>query len=174
MLSSTTGVIHFAASVIALLSSAIVLAGTKGSLGHKRTGYVYAAAMLVVLVTSFMIYRLHGSFGLLHWFAVVSSITLLLGMLPLYFKYPRNYMGWHLGFMYWSAIGLYCAFFAETLTRLPRYLELSADTVTIFYSLIGVATAIVGGIGSVMYRRYEASWYAIAAPYQPSSPEGAP
>jgi len=161
MLSSLTGIIHFTASIIALLSGTIVLSNLKGTKRHVAVGYIYTGSMLVVLVTSFMIYRLHGTFGILHWLAVLSSATLLGGIVPIMLRRPANYMTWHFSFMYWSVIGLYCAFAAEVLTRLPFILGLEKNIAVIFYALVGVATFLVAGIGSFYFRRYKDRWAAL-------------
>lgn len=91
---SPIGTLHLIVSIIALVASALVLAGKKESVGHKRTGYVYVAAMTVLLVTSFMIYRLHGSFGVLHcstpWMVVATLTVSGIGAM-----YYRKYKaGW--------------------------------------------------------------------------------
>jgi len=158
MFSSVIGIIHFAASILALLSGTLVLYYTKGTLKHKIIGHTYAFSMLVVLVTSFMIYRLHGKFGVLHGFAVISSIALLGGMLPILFKWPKHYFTYHFSFMYWSVIGLYCAFAAEVLTRIPIWFGLAHNIAIIFYLMVGIATALVGGIGSRYFRKYKYKW----------------
>lgn len=159
MLSGTIGIVHFASSIIALITGTMVLLYTKGTITHKRIGYVYTFSMLVVLVTSFFLYNLHGTFGILHWLAVLSSISLLAGMLPILFKYPKDYISYHFSFMYWSVIGLYCAFAAETFTRIPFYLELGENLFPVFYSLVGISAAIVGGIGSFYFRKYKELWF---------------
>ncbi|WP_299209306.1 DUF2306 domain-containing protein [uncultured Dokdonia sp.] len=158
MFSSVVGSIHFVASVIALISGTIVLCGMKGTKIHKKVGYIYAVSMLVVVSTSFMIYRLHGRFGILHWFSVVSSLSLLGGMLPMLLKKPKNYMAYHFSFMYWSVIGLYCAFCAEIFTRIPIWLVLDKNVAVLFYAMVGVSTAVVGGIGSIYFRKYKHTW----------------
>ena len=162
MFLSAVGLVHFISSLLALLFGTLVLAKTKGTIMHKRLGYAYSVAMFLVLTTSFMIYRLHGSFGILHWFAVVSSLTLLLGMVPMFIKKPQQYLQLHLSFMYWSVIGLYCAFFAEVLTRIPFLLDIDKNTAVIFYALVGIATAIVGGLGSRYFKKYKNAWMALA------------
>ncbi|WP_378172560.1 DUF2306 domain-containing protein [Aquimarina sp. SS2-1] len=158
MFLSSIGIVHFAASVISLASGTLVLRKSKGTKAHRQLGYLYTVSMLIVLTTSFMLYRLHGTFGILHWFAVISSLTLLCGIIPMFLKRPNGYLKLHLSFMYWSVIGLYCAFFAEVLTRIPFILKLDKNILTIFYLLVGAATAIVGGLGSVYFRKHKDSW----------------
>lgn len=158
MLSSPIGIIHFIASIAALISGTAVLAKHKGTKIHKQLGYVYILSILIVLATSFMIYRLHGTFGILHWFAVISSLTLLGGMLPMFLKKPKNYISYHFSFMYWSVIGLYCAFMAEIFTRIPLIYTIDADVVGIFYAMVGLASGLVGGIGAIYFKRFKKRW----------------
>ncbi|WP_405207268.1 hypothetical protein [Aquimarina sp. LLG6339-5] len=162
MFLSAIGIVHFVSSIISLLFGTLALIKPKGTKNHKRIGYVYTIAMGVLLATSFMIYRLHGTFGVLHWFAVISSITLLLGIIPMFIKKPTNYLQLHLSSMYWSVIGLYCAFFAEVLTRIPFILKVNSNIIPIFYSLVGIATALVSIIGSIYFRKYKNSWISLA------------
>lgn len=136
----------------------MVLSGAKGTKIHKKIGYVYAVSMLVVVATSFMIYQLHGRFGILHWFSIISGLTLLGGMVPILFKKPKDYINYHFSFMYWSVIGLYCAFCAEIFTRIPIWLVLEKDAAVLFYIMVGISTAIVGGIGSIFFRKYKHTW----------------
>lgn len=158
MLTSLTGIIHLIASVIALMAGTVVLINTKGTGRHKKMGYLYAIAMVILLVTSFMIYGLHGKFGILHGFSTVSSITLLGGMIPMLLKRPKNYIAYHFSFMYWSVIGLYCAFAAEIFTRIPILFEMEESTFGLFYALVGFSAALVGGIGSIYFRKYKKRW----------------
>ena len=162
MLSGHIGLLHFITSLIALATGTYVLAIAKGSKKHKQIGYVYAVSMLILLATSFMLYNLHGSFGILHWFSVISSLTLLGGMVPIWLKKPKKtYLHYHFSFMYWSVIGLYSAFLAEILTRLPPLFGVSDNLMPVLYTLVGLAAAVVGGIGSVYFKKYKNRWLAI-------------
>lgn len=63
-------------------------------------GYGYVVAMVLVCGSALGIYGLTGRFGIFHAMALVSSATLLLGMLPLYLKkLPRHSKAVHLWFM---------------------------------------------------------------------------
>ncbi|MFC4634421.1 DUF2306 domain-containing protein [Dokdonia ponticola] len=151
------GWVHTLAAILALLAGSLILAKTKGTSLHKKTGRVYGVSMLIVCSTAFMIYRVHNTFGILHVFALISTITLLLGMLPLYLKSYKNAIVSHLSWMYWSVIGLYCAFSAEILTRLPMILDIQ-NTHEIFYTLVGVSTGLVGFIGSRFFKKNKNTW----------------
>ena len=105
--------------------------------------------MLVLLVTAFSIYRLFGGFGIFHIAAVVSTVTLAGGMLPVLFKKPRHYILLHYTFMYWSVIGLYAAFISETLTRIPD---------SPFLGTVGIATFTVTILAQIGFYKYKKKW----------------
>lgn len=136
------GAVHLWGAVVALFAGSLVLLLPKGTLLHKRVGYVYVASMVPMLITSFFIRRLYGDWGVFHVSSLVSSLTLLSGMLPVWFRrYVRPWKRLHWGFMYWSVIGLYAAFAAELMVRIPE---------TPFYVMVGAATAgvmVLGGLG---------------------------
>lgn len=145
-----TGVIHLIAALASLLFGTGVLLLRKGTLRHKQAGYCYTVAMVVTLVTAFMIYRVFGGFGLFHAFAVISSLTLAAGMWPA-FRRRGNWVLNHLAFMYWSVIGLYAATVSEILTRLPDVHSWSA---------LGFSIAIVMIAAELNWRRQQPRWAA--------------
>ncbi len=153
------GWFHTLAAVIAVITGSIILYKTKGTFIHKLIGRIYAASMLVVCVTSFMIYRVHGSFGVLHFFAIISTLTLFAGMIPIYRRKPKNYRVQHLVWMYWSVIGLYCALCAEIFTRMPTLLGIR-EGYGLFYMLVGVASGLVGWIGAKYFKKKKEVWIA--------------
>ncbi|MGB3591596.1 MAG: DUF2306 domain-containing protein [Nonlabens sp.] len=152
-----TGWIHFIAAIIALIAGSMILGTRKGNARHRVTGRIYGAAMILVCITAFMIYRVHGKLGILHFFAFNSTITLLLGMLPLYTRWFKTPIIHHLSWMYWSVIGLYCAFAAEVFTRLPYLLGIK-NSFGIFYALVGVSTGLVGFVGSRFFKKKKDVW----------------
>ncbi|WGK65920.1 DUF2306 domain-containing protein [Croceiramulus getboli] len=155
---STIGTIHLIASLVALATGTVVLIQTKATLKHKQWGYLYVISMITVLVTSFFIYRLHGHFGILHLFAVLSSLTLLAGMIPIWRRKRKDYLALHFSFMYWSVIGLYCAFCAEVFTRLPMLLQVGDESFALFYILVGVSSGATGWIGSYFFKKKKLQW----------------
>lgn len=149
---SNTGLVHLIAASVAMPAGAGVLFLPKATRLHKRVGYVYVAAMLILLVTSFFLYHLFGSFGIFHVLAVVSSVTLLAGMLPVWFRSRiPDWPAWHFSFMYWSVVGLYAAFVAETAVRIPD---------TPFFAMVGIGTFAVMTAGNIGFRWYKATWEA--------------
>ncbi len=157
----SVGLIHLLASVIALVSGTGVLFLTKGTRTHKRIGYIYTVAMTVLLVTAFSIYRLFGGWGIFHWLAVLSTVTLLGGLIPILIKRPRvGHIALHFSFMYWSVMGLYAAFMAETMVRLPRtdlIFENKEPSAGFFY-MTGLAVAITMGLAGSFFRKFRPKW----------------
>lgn len=147
------GFIHVIASCLALISGTLVLTLKKGTKFHIRSGYFYVVSMGMLLVTALMIYRLFNGWGIFHYMTILSITTLAMGMFPVWFKKPiKNWKYLHFTFMYWSVIGLYAAFAAEVLTRIPD---------TPFFGMVGLATfgimllgGVFFGINKSKYRRY--------------------
>lgn len=154
-----TGLVHFIASMLALLLGSAVLFMPKGTSQHRIVGKFYALCMLVVLTTAFMIYRLFGTWGIFHWTALVSSLTLLAGLLPIYLKRPAdNYVSLHFSFMYWSVMGVYAAFVAETMVRMPKVVVQSGIPNSVFYTMTGIGTAVVMGLAVFFFLRLHPKW----------------
>lgn len=150
LIKNEIGLVHFIASVLALIFGSAVLFMTKGSKTHIRTGYLYVVSMVVLLVTAFMLYNLFGKWGIFHYFAVLSSTTLLLGMVPIFLRNQfKNWAYLHFSFMYWSVIGLYGALVSELMTRIPE---------VPFYNMIGLATGGVMLVGGIFFGINKAKW----------------
>lgn len=159
LVSNNTGMIHLIASIIALISGLFVVTTTKGTRQHKKIGYIYTAAMIIVNLTAFMMYNLYGKFAIFHWFAVVSCLTLIAGMYPILTRKSTNYILWHFEFMYWSVIGLYCAFVSEIFTRLPKFILTETGKPAIaFYKYLSIGIAIVMLIGVFFYLKFKPIW----------------
>lgn len=151
---SEIGLIHLIASILALIFGTLVLITEKGTKRHKKIGYAYAISMLGLIITALMIYRLFGRFGIFHAAALLSTITLLGGMIPAILRKPANrWFRLHYGFMYWSVIGLYAAFVAEVLVRIPQ---------TPFFRMVGVASFLVTVIGGIIFAIYQKKWSSMA------------
>jgi len=150
---SDTGLIHLIASILALVFGTFVLAYKKGNRYHKMAGHLYVISMLVLLITSFMLYRLFDGFGIFHYAAILSLGLLAMGIIPVLTKRPKSkWLLQHLSFMYWSVIGLYAAFASEVLTRIPE---------TPFFGMVGLATVVIMGIGGLVFIRKRSKWQGI-------------
>jgi uncharacterized membrane protein len=122
LIGSNTGLIHLISGIVALIFGGAVLLMKKGTQIHRKVGYVYVFSMAILLISSFLIYRLFGRFGVFHVFSLISTVSLLLGMLPMFKKVrtPKDYET-HFKRMYWSVAGLYAAFAAESFVRIPKF-----------------------------------------------------
>jgi len=159
IITDNVGLLHLIVSVISLVTGSFVLGLTKGTKTHKRIGYVYSVAMLLVLITAFMMYNLFGKWGIFHYAAVVSSITLVLGLVPIFTRKPKkSYISLHFGFMYWSVFGLYGAFMAELFVRLPKIIVENGSPNGMFYNMMGVAIFITMGIGRYFFVKNTPKW----------------
>lgn len=114
------GLLHFLSAIVALISGLIVLIINKGTNRHKTVGYVYFISMLIVNISAIPITNMTGSIGIFHVFILMSLPTLLLAMYyPIFARKRDNWVQSHFTYMYWSYIGLFAAFVAEVMIRLP-------------------------------------------------------
>ena len=148
LVGSDIGLIHLISALVATISGTLVLALRKGTRKHVRIGYVYAISMAILNITAFMTYRLFGGFGIFHVAAILSSLTLVGGMIPA-FKRQKGWIYRHFAFMYWSVIGLYAAFASEMLTRIPE---------TPFFGMVGIATGVIMLAGTLAFIRSKKTW----------------
>ena len=140
MFSGTLGIVHTLSAVLALIFGTVVLLNKKGTSFHKRIGYAYAVSMVLVNGTAFGLYNLFGGFGLFHVLALISFLTLLMGMIPVWNrKQIKHWYIIHLKVMSWSVVGLYAALAAEISTRfVPR---------EYFMLTVGISSLAIIGIG---------------------------
>lgn len=158
-ITSSIGFIHFIASVMALVLGTFVLGLPKGTRQHKLIGKLYMFAMFIVLTTAFMTYQLFGTWGIFHWSAVISTLTLVAGLVPIYIKRPaKSYVVLHFSFMYWSVMGVYAAFVSETLVRLPKVVVESGIPNSVFYNMTGIGTGLVMGLGVFYFLKLRPKW----------------
>lgn len=116
------GLAHLIAGIAALILGFAVLVIKKGTRIHRKVGYAYTLSMVVLIGSSFGIYRLFGGFGVFHGLALVSTFSLVAGMMPMLRKQrtPKDYET-HFKRMYFSVVGLYAAFAAESFVRVPAF-----------------------------------------------------
>ncbi|WP_266365477.1 DUF2306 domain-containing protein [Tellurirhabdus rosea] len=111
--------LHVTAALLAVFFGTTVVLLPKGTRRHRQLGYAYVASMLVVNGTAFGIYELFGHFGVVHWGAVMSLLTLTGGMGMAILKQPaKNWRFWHEALMGWSVTGLYAAGLVESTYRM--------------------------------------------------------
>ncbi|SHH40354.1 DUF2306 domain-containing protein [Winogradskyella jejuensis] len=139
IIDSNIGWFHFVTSILAMLSGVIVILNVKGTKFHKRIGYIYVLSMLSLNISSFFIVNFNG-FSLFHFFAIISLITVLAGIIPTILRI-NNWFPYHFYFMSWSVVGLYCAFWAEVGTRFVSNMKE-------FWWMVALATGVTAFIGS--------------------------
>ena len=139
--------LHVASAVLALAAGLAVFFRRKGGRAHRAIGYVYTAAMVVMLLTAFLIYNLFGGFGPFHVAAVVSSAVLVAGFVPVFLRRPKDrWLEWHYGYMCMSYVGLVAAGVAEVLVRVPG---------APFWGTVAGASAAVAFAGIGLVSRFE-------------------
>lgn len=157
MIQSPAGLIHFLSGVVALLTGTLVLFLKKGTRLHVRVGYVYVVSMVVLLVSSFLIYRLFDGWGIFHYASIVSSVSVIAGVVPPLFLRHKSYWGrWHLTAMYWSVVGLWAAFIGEMSVRIPE---------SSFMWMVGLAFGAVILVGVIIFAVKKSGWVAFARKY---------
>lgn len=149
-LHSPTGIVHLTAALLAMVFGTLTFYTNKGSRRHRQIGYAYVVAMVAVNITAFQIYVLFGKFGPFHGAAVWSSLSIMAGMVPVLLKRPGNgkWLRLHYYFMNWSVVGLYAAFWAETLVRFFPMRQ--------FWPVVVVATLGTTVLGGILIRRNQA------------------
>lgn len=90
--------------------------------------------------------------------ALLSSLTLIGGLLPMLLKKPKSYVSMHYNFMYWSVFGLYGAFCAEVLTRIPDVIQDGGIPNYVFFNMVGIAVFITMGVGYFIMGRKKKTW----------------
>ena len=97
---------HVVAALSALLAGVIVLFLTKGTHTHRMVGTAYVLALLLVNVAALSLHR-ESAFGVFHWLAVASLVTLVVGVSPLLLgKRSPRVVATHAFCMTWSYAGL--------------------------------------------------------------------
>lgn len=112
------GLAHVAIALLAVLVGTLVVLSKKGTKRHRLLGRAYVGLMIGVNLTALLIYELFGGFGLFHWMALLSLVTVLAGYTPARSRAP-GWKTWHAYFMAGSYVGLIAALSAEILTRTP-------------------------------------------------------
>jgi len=150
MIHNEIGLFHVFASIMALITGSWVLLSKKGTIMHIRIGYAYVISMAVLLGTAFNLYHLFGKWGIFHYMALVSTVTLVMGMIPVLQKPRKSHsIYYHFSWMYWSVFGLYAAFVSEMLTRLPQ---------TPFFGMVFFATFATMAIGGLIFGIKKEQW----------------
>jgi uncharacterized membrane protein len=117
---STIGAIHFASSLIGLITGAFILLTQKGTKLHKQIGYTFAVALVIVNISALFIYDFNeGQISLFHFLIPVSLFFLLYGLRPMMWvrKGKAKYLNRHIIGMNGAALGLWAAGATEFFVR---------------------------------------------------------
>jgi uncharacterized membrane protein len=115
---SLAGGIHFVCSVIGMLSGMFVLLNTKGTALHRKSGYVFAAALVGVNLSALMIYDFNdGSVSVFHFLIPVSLFFLGFGIIPMMGKRKPGALNRHIVGMNGAVLGLWAAGATEYFVR---------------------------------------------------------
>ena len=100
---------HVLAAFSALVVGAAVLLVRKGTHTHRVIGTVYVVALTIVNVAALFLHR-ESAFGVFHWLAVASLVTIAVGLSPLLLgKRSPPVIATHAYCMTWSYAGLVAA-----------------------------------------------------------------
>lgn len=153
---------HHLSAWLALASGAVVLFSRKGTRWHKRWGWTYFISMVLMNLTALFIYRLSGSFGVFHYFALGSLGTLVAALLPVRTRRTKaNWVKAHANLMAWSYVGLVAAAASEVTTRLPvvestirQIAEKFGWSGADFGLVVGFTSCVIAMSGGVLIARY--------------------
>ncbi|HML11188.1 MAG TPA: DUF2306 domain-containing protein [Stellaceae bacterium] len=131
---SSLSAAHVAAAFAALVFGALVLLMRKGTSLHRAMGSAYTAAMIVLCIAALLLYRMTGRFGPFHILAVVTLVTIGLGIKAIVAR-PRR-LSRHYQMMTFSYLGLLSAATTQLLLYLPALHGVVRGTIT------GIASAV--------------------------------
>lgn len=104
------GTAHVALAIASLILGAMIFLQQKGGRRHRRLGYLYAGALLLVNSSALLVYEDSPGFGPFHILAMVSLATLSGGFIPAFLRRPADvWLEFHAYFMSWSYVGLVAA-----------------------------------------------------------------
>ncbi len=145
------GLTHLISGIFAVIFGGLILLLKKGTKTHRQVGYLYVISMIILIISSFGIYRLFGKFGLFHFFSIVATSSLMLGMVPMLKKIrtSKDYKT-HFTRMYFSVVGLYAAFAAESFVRIPKLGS--------FWSIVAWSFVLVVATSIIVFLRKQKEW----------------
>lgn len=146
--------LHAAAASYSLIFGAVnLLRRTKGGRLHRVVGRIWAAAMYVVVLTSFGIRTIDGGFNWLHGLSALTFCTLSAG---LWAARARNIRA-HRSFMTGSYLGLIGAFVGVLAVPTRRIPQLAINDLPLLsllvLALLGTAALTVTGLAQLTKTR---------------------
>jgi uncharacterized membrane protein len=160
---NTLGLFHTATAVVALLAGAVTLLSRKGTRRHRQIGWLYVASMILLNASALFIYRLFGGFGPFHVGAILSLVTVAVGVTAALgarrHRIARDPVGrahrieQHYFWMSFSYVGLAAAAVAEAITRLPALRPASGQG-AVFGLTVALSSLVVILVGAASIRRH--------------------
>ena len=136
------GTIHIAFAIAALSVGAVMFLQRKGGRRHRAFGYLYSGALLLVNLSSLLVYRDSAGPGPFHILALVSLATLSAGLVPAILRKPRKaWINRHAYFMSWSYVGLVAAGVGQMATKISDLPGVIA---------VGLPSVVIVAVGAVL------------------------
>ncbi len=143
---------HVVAALSALGAGAAVLLLPKGTRTHRVIGTVYVLALVLVNVAALSLHR-ESTFGVFHALAVVSLVTIAVGLSPLLFgKRSPIAITNHAYCMTWSYAGLVAAGYGQLAVAVGQEVGAWVAPVAIATVLSISAIVIFGRVPSILDR----------------------
>lgn len=140
--------LHFGAACLTLVIGVVQLVAPKGTRGHRRAGWIYTAAMLLVILGALSSYRL--GFGVFHVLALVSLFSLGMGLRAVR-RFQRTgapeWLRRHRIDMGFSYLGLVMAGISQIAVN-PRFGVVGAMSPLAFWSLFTAINLAMYAVGS--------------------------
>ncbi len=117
---SINGWVHLGAALIAMAAGGTALLLPKGDRRHRLLGRTYAAAMTLLILSSFTIFSLNGRWNAFHILSLVATVTLAAALIAIWRWRVTRQPSWLLTHQYNMAfgyLGLWMAFVSELLTN---------------------------------------------------------
>lgn len=112
---------HGICATLSLITGTLITLWPKGTLRHKKIGYVYVIAMLATVFSSLGIFKLFDGFGVYHVMSLISLISIVFGMyFPLFNRKNPNWVIHHYFWMVYSFIGLVMALGSHLMNSMPQ------------------------------------------------------
>lgn len=139
--------LHAMAASYSLIFGAVNLVRrTKGGRTHRLVGRIWAAAMYVVVLTSFGIRTIDGGFNWLHGLSVLTFCTLTAGLWAAWKGNIRAHRSFMAG-SYFGLIGAFVGVLAVPTRRIPQLAIHDLPLLALFaLALLGTAAVTVTGV----------------------------
>jgi uncharacterized membrane protein len=156
---SVAGGIHFACSVIGMLSGIFVLFKTKGTAFHRKIGYVFVTALVGVNLSALLIYDFNeGAISVFHFLIPVSLSFLGFGIIPMMGKRKSGALNRHIIGMNGAVLGLWAAGATEYFVREVAS-GLNKNELILYSFMISFPFAIAITVSIIYYeRKYISRW----------------